>query len=73
MFKSLSSELQYSSCRPERTSHMGVPQDSVCYAAQKTVLILLILPSCGDTTMSITYYLDYEPFATSLDFPLPTT
>ena len=49
---------------------MGVPQDSVCYAAQKTVLIL---PSCDDTTMSITYYLDYEPFATSLDFPLPTT
>ena len=29
----------YSSCCPERTSHMGVPQDSVCYAAQKTVLI----------------------------------
>ena len=41
---------------------MGVPQDSVCYAAQKTVLILLILPSCDDTTMSITYYLDYELF-----------
>ena len=40
---------------------------------RKLCWVLLILPFCDDTTMSITYYLDYEPFATSLDFPLPTT